>query len=216
MPHSISLTAARRATLGKHAAQLRRQGLIPGILYGYNVQEPIPVEIDQRTFEHIYRRAGANTLVELHIGDGGPATQVFIHQVTRHPVHHQLTHVDFRAVNLNKPITADIELVLNGEAPAVKTANGMVLQMLNTLHVRALPAHLPAEILVDLSTLTEIGQALHVRDLTLPGDVEVMTDPDMTIVQISAQHAEPEEEVAEAEAEEAEAEEGAEGDENAS
>src|SRR5438552_503439 len=158
MAHTINLAVARRETLGKAVKRLRRQGLLPGVLYGYNVREPLPVQVNQREFERAYHRAGANALIDLHIGDGGPATRVFIHRLARDPVHHNLIHVDFMAVNLTQLMTADIPIVLTGEAPAVKTDDGVVLQMLNMLHVRALPANLPGEIPVDISGLTEIGQ----------------------------------------------------------
>ncbi len=206
MSQTFSLDIATREVIGKKTEGLRRQGLLPGIVYGYHVQQPLPVQIDRREFEKVYRRAGANSLIDLHLS-GTPTTRVFVQEVTRHPVTHQLMHVDFRAVNLTLPITADVALVLVGEAPATKD-DGMVLQTLDTLHVRALPTHLPSNIEVDISGLTEIGQTIHVSDLTLPGDVEVLTDPEMAIVHISAaQLVTAEEEAAEAaEAAEASAE----------
>jgi large subunit ribosomal protein L25 len=168
----------------------------------------LTVQVDRREFERVYRRAGANSLIDLHI-EGTPTIRVFVHEVSRHPVSHQLTHIDFTAVNLTQPITADVALVLTGEAPATKE-DGIVLQLMDTLHVRALPTHLPSNIEVDISGLTEIGQAIHVSDLTLAGDVEVLTDPEAAIVHISAVQAVPEEEEAATEAAEAVAEEAAE------
>jgi large subunit ribosomal protein L25 len=99
-----------------------------------------------------------------------------------------------------------VALVLTGEAPAVKN-DGMVLQTLEQLRVRALPTHLPSNVEVDISGLEEVGQAIHVSALTLPADVEVLTDPDASIVQITALRVVAEEEEAATEAAEAEAEE---------
>lgn len=205
MAHPIALAVTHREVVGKQTARLRREGLLPGIVYGYQVQEPLQIQVDRREFERVYRRAGASTLINLQL-DGTPTTQVFVHKVTRHPVSHQLMHVDFMAVNVNQPITTDVALVLTGEAPAVKN-DGVVLQTLDTLHVRALPTHLPPNVEVDISGLEEVGQAIHVSDLTLPADVEVLSDPEATIVHVSAIQAVPEEEEAATEAAEAEAEE---------
>jgi large subunit ribosomal protein L25 len=209
MSQPITLQVHPREQQGKAVvAQMRREGVLPGVVYGYNVEGgTLVVSMDRREFERAYRRAGASTLIDLQI-DGGPTTHVFVHEVRRHPVGHQLIHVDFLAVNLNLPTTADVALVLSGEAPAVKSADGMVLQMMDTLHVRALPTHLPSSITVDISGLTEIGQAIHVRDLTLASDVEVLTDADAQIVHIGAQQLQSAEDLAadaaEAEASEAE------------
>jgi large subunit ribosomal protein L25 len=189
---------------------LRRQGLLPGVVYGYKVQDGIPVQVDRRTFELAYRRAGASSLIDLHMGDGG-MTRVFVHEVTRHPVNHQLMHVDFMAVNLLLPMTTDVALVLTGEAPAARDADAFVMQMMETLHVRALPTHLPSNIEVDISGLTEVGQAIHVRDLQVPADVEVLSDPEGAIVHIAAAQAvSAEEEAADAAAAEAQSAEAAE------
>jgi large subunit ribosomal protein L25 len=205
MAHTYSLEVSPRELVGKKSEHLRREGLLPGIVYGYKVQEPLPVQVDRREFEKVYRRAGATKLIDLQL-DGTPTTQVFVQRVTRHPVSHELTHVDFMAVNINQPITAEVALVLTGEAPAVKN-DGMVLQTLEQLRVRALPTHLPSNVEVDISGLEEVGQAIHVSALTLPADVEVLTDPDASIVQITALRVVAEEEEAATEAAEAEAEE---------
>src|SRR5829696_6101599 len=116
MAHTINLDVAPREVRGtKKLHALRRQGLLPGVVYGYQVTGGVPVQMDRRTFEHTYRRAGATTLIDLHLGDGGRATKVFVHEVMRHPVNHQLLHVDFLAVNMSQPITADVSIVITGE-----------------------------------------------------------------------------------------------------
>src|SRR5690348_2154953 len=140
MAHSIALDVTHRTAVGKKAELLRREGILPGVVYGYKT-EALPIQVDRRTFEHVYRRAGATTLIDLRVDAGAISTKVFVHKVTRDPVHHLLTHVDFIAVNMSQPIIADVALVLTGEAPAVRESDGIVLQQLETLHVRALPDH---------------------------------------------------------------------------
>lgn len=214
MSQLISLQVAPRTAAGKAmAARLRREGLLPGVVYGYNVQEALPVQVDRRAFEVAYRRAGSTQLIDLQVEGGGRPTKVFVHKVTRHPVHHELTHVDFMAVNLTVRVTADVPLVFTGEAPAVKGGDALVQHLLDTVHVRALPDHLPHNVHMDLSGLTEIGQTLTVADLQLPSDVEMLTDPETPVVRIIMVQAVEEEEeeaaeAAEAAAAEAEAAEG--------
>jgi large subunit ribosomal protein L25 len=215
MAHTLTLEVSQREMLGtKKLHKLRRQGLLPGVVYGYKVASGVPVQVDHRTFEHLYRRVGATTLIDLRIGDKGIATKVFVHEVMRHPVNHRLLHVDFKAVNMNEPITADVSIVITGEAPVTRAGDGIVSQLMDTLHVRALPANLPGNIEVDLSVLTEVGQAIHVSDLTLPADVEVLSDPDAAIVHVTAMQKTEEEEEAEAEAAAEEAAEADEADES--
>lgn len=204
MSQTFNLEVSPREIVGKKTAHLRREGLLPGIIYGYHVDKPLTVQVDRREFERVYRRAGANSLIDLHM-EGSRMIRVFVHEVTRHPVSRLLTHVDFTAVNLTLPITADVALVLTGDAPATRV-DGLVLQVLETLHVRALPTHLPSNIEVDITGLTEIGQSIQVSALTLPADVEVLTDPETTIVQISAVQMVTEEEEVETEGAETEAE----------
>src|SRR5687768_7132620 len=100
MARTITLDVAPREVRGgKKLSSLRRQGMLPGVVYGYKVDEGVAVLVDRRTFEQAYRRAGASSLIDLRIGGDGTATKVFVHKVSRHPVNHELLHVDFMAVN---------------------------------------------------------------------------------------------------------------------
>jgi len=217
MAHVLTLNVTSREARGSRKLHaLRRQGLLPGVVYGYKVADGMLVQVERRTFEQVYRRAGANSLIDLRLDADGTATKVFVHEIQRHPVNHALLHVDFRAVNMDEPITAEVALILVGEAPAVRDADGMVMQVLETLHIRALPAHIPSNIEVDVSRLSEVGQGINVGDLQLPAEVEVLTDPELHVVHIIASQKGTEEEEAATEAAEAEAAEageaGAEGD----
>src|SRR5215207_3510029 len=105
MAHTLTLEVSQREAVGtKKLQRLRREGLLPGVVYGYKINSGVPVQVDHRTFEHLYRRVGATTLIDLRIGGKGIATKVFVHEVMRHPVNHKLLHVDFMAVNMDEPI----------------------------------------------------------------------------------------------------------------
>ena len=207
---TYELAVQPRAVTGKKSKRLRRQGLIPGVLYGHNVNSQ-SVQIPLREFERVYLRAGSNTLVDLRVGEDGGPRKVFIHEVHRDPVSHTLAHVDFLAVNLREEMTASVVLTLVGEAPAATRNDGMLLQTLEHVQVRALPSDLPPVLEVDISGLEEVDQAVHVSDLIIPDNVTLLTPGEEVIAKIAALRVEPveeeeAEEAAEEEAAEAEAE----------
>jgi large subunit ribosomal protein L25 len=195
-----------RNIFGKQTAKLRRQGLVPAVVYGHKV-DPVSVSVESRELERVYLRAGTNSLVDLKIGDNGAAQKVFIHDVQRDPVTHSLSHVDFVVVNLTELITTTVPVVLVGEAPAVKNGDGVLIHPLDHLQVRALPAEIPGRFEVDVSELDEVDKAIYVSDIEVPGNVHVLNSPEELVARVNALAVIPEEEEAAEEAAEEEAEE---------
>ncbi|HYP41150.1 MAG TPA: 50S ribosomal protein L25, partial [Chloroflexia bacterium] len=204
---TYELIVEPRAIIGKKTKQLRRQQLLPAVVYGHNV-EAQAVQVPLREMERVYLRAGSNGLVDLKVGQDSPPRKVFIHNIQRDPVTHNLRHIDFLEVNLREEMTATVQLVMIGESPAVDRKEGVLLQALDHVQVRALPADLPPVIEVDISGLEEVDQAIHVSDLTLPPNVAMVTHEEELVAKVTALRAEEVEEVEEA-AEGAEAEAGA-------
>src|SRR5690349_7432252 len=95
--HTYELVVEPREVTGKHVRRLRRQHLLPAVVYGYGVTANA-VQADQKEFEHVYLRAGSNSLVDLKVGAGDQPRKVFIHTVQRDPITHAVAHVDFLAV----------------------------------------------------------------------------------------------------------------------
>jgi large subunit ribosomal protein L25 len=205
MSETIELTVQPRTVTGKSSKKLRRQGLLPGVIYGYNVDQPQPVQVDGRTFERVYHRAGNVHLVDVHVGETGQATRAFISAVKRDPITHALTHVDFMVVNLRQETVTNVPITLTGEAPIVRAGEGLLLQNLETLAIKVLPTDVPERIEADVRNLEEVGATILVKDLPIPAGVTVLTDPEEVVARISAVTVEPEEEVAATEAAEAEA-----------
>jgi large subunit ribosomal protein L25 len=200
---TYSLVVEPRGQLKKASRKLARQEQVPGVVYGHNVDAQ-PVKVSRREFDRVYLRAGSNSLVDLSIGEGAEARKVFIHQVQRNPQTHTVRHVDFLVVNLLEEITSTVPVVYTGESPVVANHEGMLMTQLDHVLVRALPMDLPSLIEVDISVLDEVGKAIHVSDLPIPGNVQLLTSPDEMVVKIGELQLEPEEEVEEG-AEEAEA-----------
>ncbi|HSK93732.1 MAG TPA: 50S ribosomal protein L25 [Candidatus Angelobacter sp.] len=209
----LELTLDAREAQGKANKRLRREGLVPGVVYGKG-QDSTPVQVDAKTFETLYRSAGKTSVVKFRLPGASRATSGFIKDVQRNPLTGRPIHVDYLLVNLKQEMEVDVPLVFTGEAPAVEETGGTLLHQLSTLRVKALPNDIPHEVEVNVSTLVSLDVAIHVRDLSLNRDlITVMTDPDTMVAAVVPPRVEVEEEpvVAEGEELEGEAAEGAEG-----
>ncbi len=207
----LILKADKRETLGKKTRFLRRQGITPAHLFGHGI-ESMALQCDTVELQQIIRRGGGSRLININIASEKKRRSAFIREIQRDPLSGQLLHVDLYQINLAEKITANIPIVLTGEAPAIKSKDNMIEHMLNELGVECLPDKLPPQIEIDLGVLEEVGQAIHVKDIALGADIAVTTDPEQIIVKVSRIKVAAIEEEVTAEAEEgveAEAEAGA-------
>ena len=206
------LSAQPRVVLGKKVKKLRREGLVPAVLYGPAVQGVRPLELPARDVERTYAHAGTSTLLDLVV-DGGRPQPVLIHAVQHYPFRRYLLHVDFLAPDMNVELTVAVPLALVGESPAVNEG-GVLSQLLTEVQVRCLPDAIPHALEFDLSGVTEVGTQITAGELPLPAGVALVTPEDELVLKIDQpQLAEPEtvdeaEETAEPEDLEAEAMEG--------
>jgi large subunit ribosomal protein L25 len=210
MADDIILVAETGRSTGSPASRrLRATGKIPAVLYGRGA-EPAPISVEWRDLRSaLTTDKGLNALLTLKIGS--KRTKAIVKEMQRHPVRRDVLHIDFLAVDVDKPITTDVPLLLEGEPEKVIRDDGVVEQILNVLIVTAKPDAIPGHIAVDVSDL-EIGQHITVGDLQLPADVTTEADPEETIVTAKLTSlALAEEEEEEEEGEEGEEEEGAEG-----
>jgi large subunit ribosomal protein L25 len=190
---SQEFAAQRRTVVGKKVKQLRRQGLVPGIVYGPVVAGTVPVSVDRRDFLKFYQTNGHSTLFVLRWEDGDQS--VFIREVQQDPVRREPIHVDFFAPNLRMPVRAIVPIAFHNPSNSI---DGMLAEVRTDVEVEALPASIPHQIDVDVSELVHPGDSIRVGDLKLPDGVTAVTDEDETIVQIEAVYQEPEEAAAEA------------------
>lgn len=181
----ITLRAERRTVLGKQVRQLRRDGRVPGIVYGPAVTETVPVTVDTRDFDRFYRTTGHSTLFAL-AWEGG-SESVFIREVQIHPVKRTTVHVDFFAPNLRQEMTATVTVVFHHPND---DAEGLLSTVRNEIEVRGLPTNIPHQIDADVSALVSVGAALHVGDLTMPDGVTVVTASDELLAHIVAERVE--------------------------
>ncbi len=205
-----TLVAEVRQGTGKSVARkIRREGNVPAIVYGLGADAK-PVAVPGRELQHIlHGPGGVNTLINLDVT--GTSELVLVRQIQRHPVRHNLLHVDLIRVSRDVAIAAEVPIHLMGEPEGVRDG-GLLEQLIFTLSVEAKPADIPQNIQLDVSALT-IGDHLSVSDLVLPPGVTTTQEPEEQVAHVSQPRglALPEEEEAAAAAEAAEAAEDAEG-----
>lgn len=184
-----TLQAKTRGVTGRKTRSLREQGQVPGVVYGTG-QDPQNVQFDRNAFVKLYNEQGSSSIVELDVD--GKKINVLMHDYQLDPLRDEVIHADFRAVDMNKPLEADVRLVHIGEAAAVKALGGTLVTAIDSITIRALPANLMKSIEIDLSALATFDDAIRVGDLKLPEGVEVVTDPKRTIAVVSPPRTEAE------------------------
>ena len=205
-----ALTAEAREITGKAVKRLRQAGRLPAVVYGHGVAST-SVSISTREFDTLRRHLGQNALVDLRV-DGQKASPVLIHGVQIHPVNRRPLHVDLFLVKMTEELTVDVPLTTTGSSEAVGGLGGTLIHPTESIRVRALPDHLPQSIEYSIDSLVDFDAAIHVRDLAIPADATLLTDPDDVVAKVLPPRIEVEEvPVAAEEAEAAEAAEGAEG-----
>jgi large subunit ribosomal protein L25 len=180
---AITLQAKKRSVVGKQTKQLRAKGVLPAVVYGHGI-ESRNIELDTKTFDKAFRKAGESSLLDLEI-DGAKPIKVLIQDVTRSPLQGLLMHADFREVNMTEKLDAEVVLKLVGEAPAVKELGGILVRSMDKIHVRCLPGDLVHEIEVDITKLKKFDDAIKVKDITPPKGMEFKANPNEVIVVIN-------------------------------
>jgi len=204
-----ALKATHREVTGKKVAALRREGQLPAVVFGHGHPSD-SVTVDAREFEALRRHAGPNTLIDLSV-DGQKPNPVLVHDVQHHPVTRKPLHIDLYVVKMTEELTVEVPLVSEGESLAVKDAGGTLMHVIEHIRVKALPDHLPQSIHYSIESLETFEDVLHVRDLAIPSDVTLLTDPNEIIAKVLPPRVEEVEEPVPA----AEGEEAAEGGEGA-
>ncbi len=167
-----------------HGARHGAGKRIPAIVYGQDM-EPIALWIDMAVFARVFAKAGETAIIELAVDGTKKTIPTIVRDLQHDPLKHTIIHIDFYKVDLKEAVTADVPVVLTGEAPAVKLG-GTIMQGINTIEVSALPSDLPHEITVDISQLKTFDDGITVSDLVAPKNVTFVADPSLLIVSIAA------------------------------
>jgi large subunit ribosomal protein L25 len=194
----IELLATTREILGKKVRFLRRQGITPAHLFGHNV-ESIALQCDTAQLKRILAQTGQTMIICLKVDEEKKPRNVVIREVQREPLSSELLHVDFYQVSMVEKIRVEVPIVSLGEAPALKLKENFLLQELNNLSIECLPSKIPNIVELDLASLTETGQTIHVEDIILDKGVTVLNNPQQLVVKIGVR---PTEKLVEEEAKE--------------
>ena len=190
----IELKVTNRETLGKKVKHLRRQGITPVHLFGHSI-ESLALQCNTGELERALAQAGQTGLISLKLDREKKLRAVVVREFDRDWRRGQLLHVDFYQVKMGEKIKLEVPVVLVGEAPALKSKANMLEHELGTLTVECFPAKIPTSIEVDISSFTEPGQAIRVKDIALGEDITILNDPELVVVKISFRPVEKVEEV---------------------
>jgi large subunit ribosomal protein L25 len=190
----VVIQAEKRNVVGKQVRALRREGKLPAVIYGHHV-DPVSIVLDAHDASKTLAKASSSTLVTIELEGKQYPTLVRERQLDF--IRNSLIHVDFLAVSMTEKLTASVGVHIEGEAPAVKEFGAILVTNLTELEVECLATDLPERFVVDVSGLAEIGDGVYVKDLEVPANVEILTDPDEMIVVATAMAAEEVEEEAE-------------------
>lgn len=168
---------------GKGSARaVRRNGLIPGIVYGHN-QEPITIQFQEYGLRRIFHQGGENVLINMNVS-GELTETVMIKEIQRDPLSRRIIHADFMRVSLEEKVTTHVPVVLVGTAPGVKEG-GVLEFLLRELRVECQVGQIPEHIEVDISSLG-IGDQIRVEDIKVPEGMAIHDDPVTIVVTIAA------------------------------
>jgi len=192
----IELKAVTREILGKKVRFLRRQGITPTHLFGHGV-ESLALQCDTPQLKRVLAQAGRTRLISLKLDKARNPRNVMIREIQRDPRTGELIHVDLYQVRMAEKIKVEVPIVFIGEAPALKSKENRLLHELSSLDIECLPDKVPANVEVDLSSLTEAEQSIRVKDIDLGEEITVFNEPELVLVRISSRPIEIEEEVVE-------------------
>lgn len=162
--------------------ELRRQGLIPAIVYG-NGYSNIKLALEKRSFMRLFKEAGTSNLIELEI-EGEKTVKSLIQETQVDPLHSEIIHIDFFKVNMKEKIHAEVPLKFVGDSIAVIEMEGTLNTAKNSIEVECLPADLIPELEVDISVLDDFEKDIRISDLKVPAGVEIQDDADEIVAHV--------------------------------
>jgi large subunit ribosomal protein L25 len=188
----LTLNAKIRTEQGRKTEELRRQGFVPAVLYGPGIENR-NLAVAAKDFSDLLRRAGKTSLISLKIDGVKDDFMILINDFSVDPINDKIVHIDLYQPDLKKEIEAEVPLIFEGEAPAVKDLGGTLVKNFDEITVKALPADLPREIKVDIAVLKTFDDAVMVKDLPIGAKIELLKNPEEIVaLVIEAQQIEEE------------------------
>ena len=176
------LIAQKREKKGKQAAKhFRRDGFIPGVLYGPG-EKPSMLTVISKELHNLLHSYGRNVIVNLQVGDKKKNIKAFIYDIQHDPISGDITHVDLKHIDLKDKIHLSIPIRLKGLPTGVKNEGGILEHNLHALEIECLPVDIPDSITFDVSEL-HLGDSIHVSDIE-EKNFEILTEKSTTVVHV--------------------------------
>lgn len=183
MTSTPTLDVELRTIEGKKVKNLRAQGLLPAVVYGKGF-EAVSIQIDNRTFLSVYKQVGRSQLVDLNIPGRGKQS-AFVHVLQRHPVTRAILHADLRVVDLKVEMNVEVPVMVVGESPLVARGDAVLILVISSVQIHALPANIPQHIEVDVSHMASLDDNIFIRDVATNTSYKVLGDPDTVLVALT-------------------------------
>lgn len=187
---NLILKVEKREQVKNQVKGLRRAKKIPAVLYGRGFKN-LNLAVDYVVFEKAYQAGAGSGLFDLVI-DSDPPVKVLLQDFQLHPLTNCFNHLDFRQVQMHEKIKTDVKLRFVGEAPAVKELGGIFVKSFSSVPVECLPDALVPEIVVDVSSLKEFGNVIHIKDIVAPSDIKILAHAEDVIATVTPPRAEEE------------------------
>ena len=175
----IVLKATKRDVTGKQVKALRRAGELPAVIYGRHV-EPVAISLNAHSTELVFAKLTSSTLVTLDVD--GQEYAALVREKQRNFIKGNLTHIDFLALDLTETIRTKVRLTFTGVSSAVKDYSAVLVHRMEAIEVECLPSNLPERVIVDISSLKEIGNSIRISDIPLPENITVLADVDDIVI----------------------------------
>jgi large subunit ribosomal protein L25 len=180
----LIIKATKRSVLGKKSRFLRRQGVTPAHLFGHSLESQA-IQCDAVELANLVSSAGKTRLINLNLEGDKDSKLVFVREIQKDFLTRELLHVDFFQVRKDEKMTMDVPIVLVGDANAMKGKGRVMTHGLNFLNIECLPEKIPPKIEVDVTSLKELTDSIHVRDIKLDKDILVHNDPSQLVAKVS-------------------------------
>ena len=180
----LELKASVREITGRKTKDLRRENIIPAVVYGHGL-ESLSVQVLLSDFEKAFKQAGESSLIDLKI-KGQDDRKVLVHAIQYHPLTDKVEHIDFYQIKEGEKIVVEVELEFTGVSRAVKDFNGILIHELDKIEVECLPQDLIRSVEVDLSRLNELNDVIRIGDLKMPENIKILSDPESSVVAVKA------------------------------
>jgi len=179
----FQLSANTRTVLGNSVRKLRKQGLLPAVLYGQNFNS-LPIQIDKKTFLKLYKQVGKTNVIDLSVDS--QTLPVIVQDLDIDPVFGDVRHADFLVVNLKQKVKVTVPIQYIGTPIGVKQLGAVLTVNLDELEIEVLPEKIPDFITVDVTNLTNIHDSISVADLLqVAQDYQILNDPETILVSLT-------------------------------